>query len=143
MKNLFLIPVMAIGLASCAVVRADIANKAKLELVGKPKEKILACMGAPNNRMAEGQTEVWSYGSGGSTSVSTFQNSSANVNVIGNTAYGNGFSSGSGIAEHRYCNVNVVFNAGVVSAVNYTGNTGGLVSQGEQCAYAVQACQQQ
>ncbi len=118
------------------MVRADIANQAQASLVGMPKEKILACMGAPESKMAEGQTEVWSYGSGGSTVVSG--NSSMSINAYGNTSYGSGFSSGT--AVHRYCKVNVVFNSGSVSAVNYTGNTGGFITRGEQCAYAVQAC---
>jgi hypothetical protein len=32
--------------------------------VGLSKEQVLACMGPPANRMAEGATEVWSYNSG-------------------------------------------------------------------------------
>jgi hypothetical protein len=30
--------------------------------------------------------------------------------------------------------------SGIVSAVNYQRPTGGLLTQGEQCAYAVDAC---
>jgi hypothetical protein len=36
--------------------------------------------------------------------------------------------------------VNVVMTAGRVSSVNYVGDTGGLITQGEQCAFAVQNC---
>jgi hypothetical protein len=32
------------------------------------------------------------------------------------------------------------FAAGAVSAVNYQGPTGGLITAGEQCAYAVEPC---
>jgi hypothetical protein len=31
-------------------------------------------------------------------------------------------------------------NKGQVAAVNYTGPTGGLLTAGEQCAYAIDAC---
>jgi len=31
-------------------------------------------------------------------------------------------------------------NGGIVRSVNYSGNTGGWATQGEQCAYAVQNC---
>jgi hypothetical protein len=31
-------------------------------------------------------------------------------------------------------------NSGRVTAVNYAGPTGGLLTAGEQCAYAVDAC---
>jgi len=34
----------------------------------------------------------------------------------------------------------MVFAGGAVSAVNYQGPTGGLITAGEQCAYAVDAC---
>jgi hypothetical protein len=34
----------------------------------------------------------------------------------------------------------VVMSGGAVSAVNYQGPTGGLITAGEQCAYAVDAC---
>jgi hypothetical protein len=33
-----------------------------------------------------------------------------------------------------------VMNKGQVAAVNYAGPTGGLLTAGEQCAYAVDAC---
>ena len=77
--------------------------------------------GAVPAKKRRGQTEVWSYGSGnGRTTVS----------------YGNG----SAIAVHRFCQVSVVFVSGRVSAVSYSGPTGGLLSQGEQCAFAIQNC---
>lgn len=40
----------------------------------------------------------------------------------------------------RFCNINVVFTDGQVSVVKCTGPTGDLLTQGEQCAYAVDAC---
>jgi hypothetical protein len=47
---------------------------------------------------------------------------------------------GTAVSSNRFCNVNIVFAGGQVSAVNYTGPTGGLLTAGEQCAYAVNAC---
>ena len=54
----------------------------------------------------------------------------------------NGSSTGFGssVSHRRFCVVNIVLHDGAVSAVNYNGPTGGLLSQGEQCAYAVQNC---
>ncbi len=85
-------------------------------------------MGAPSNQMTSGNTTVWSYGSGG-----------------GSTATGVANANGShafalGIARQRYCTVNVVFSNGTVQQVNYSGNTGGLMTRGEECAYAVRNC---
>jgi outer membrane protein assembly factor BamE (lipoprotein component of BamABCDE complex) len=41
--------------------------------------------------------------------------------------------------DHR-CTVNVVLVFGRVSQVNYSGPTGELLSDGDQCAFAVQNC---
>lgn len=103
-------------------------------MVGMSREQVLACMGPPANKAAEGQTEVWSYASGNGYSASN-----------GTTQLGHGLGGGlmadsSSISTQRFCRINVVMNAGNVSAVNYAGPTGGLLTGGEQCAYAVEAC---
>jgi hypothetical protein len=113
----------------CAVQRAETARTAKVEMVGLPKEKVLACMGVPANKMAVGATEVWAYNSGnGQTEGSVFASG------------GNGFASGFGESSQRFCNVSIVMTKDVVSEVNYSGPTGGLLTAGEQCAFAVQNC---
>jgi hypothetical protein len=118
-------------LASCAMQRAQIATDAKTQMVGLSKEQVLACMGPPAAKASEGATEVWSYNSGnGHTAVSTF--------ATGGRGYGSGF----GVAEQRFCTVNVTMNSTRVTSVNYVGPTGGLLTQGEQCAFALQNCVQ-
>jgi hypothetical protein len=47
---------------------------------------------------------------------------------------------GTAVASSRFCNINIVMASGRVTVVNYTGPTGGLLTAGEQCAYAVDAC---
>jgi hypothetical protein len=116
-------------LTACAIQRAETAQKAQAQLIGLPKETILACMGPPANRAAEGSTEVWQYQSGnGRTDAALF--------ASGN----NGFASGFATTSQRFCTVNIVMAGGIVSQVNYSGPTGGLLTQGEQCAFAVQNC---
>jgi hypothetical protein len=119
--------VVAIGaaLAGCAIQRAQIAQEARAQMVGMSKEQVLACMGPPANKAAEGQTEVWSYNSGNGTVIAS-----------GSASYG----SFSGTSSRRFCQINVVMSGPAVSAVNYQGPTGGLITAGEQCAYAVDAC---
>ena len=94
-------------------------------MIGMPKEQVLACMGPPINRASEGKTEVWSYNSGNGTTVG-----SASYGRYGGTAFTSSY----------FCNVNIVMTAGQVSAVNYADPTGTLLTQGEQCAYAVEQC---
>ena len=146
-----------IAVSGCAVERAETAANAKTTMMGMAKGDVLACMGVPSARDADGGTEVWSYASGDGRTVgfSTVTASalgqsftSGNAAVLGNTvAFGsstmgaaNTNSFGFGMARRFYCTVNVVFQAGRVSRVSYTGPTGPLLAPGEQCAYAVQNC---
>ncbi len=125
-KVIALLAAMAV-LGGCGVQRAGVAAKAKTQMVGMTKERVLACMGPPTSRAAEGATEVWSYASGGE-------------------AVGRVISAGPGAAiartRFRSCTVNVLMINGAVSRLSYQGDTGGLLTQGEQCAYVLDACVQ-
>lgn len=118
---------MAIGLAlmGCAVQRALVANEAPNKMIGLSKEQVLACMGPPDKHAEVGETEVWSYNSGNGRTTAF-----VNGNISGATA----------ISTQRSCTVNVVMTQGHVASLNYNGPTGGLITSGEQCAFAVQNC---
>lgn len=154
---------LATGLAvapmsGCSKIeRSETAAKARSAMVGMPKADVLACMGVPNTKMAEGDTEVWRYSSGNgevdafSTAnafTSGMSTSNGRVAFLGNTAMWGSNALGSartsafgfGTKRHRYCIINVVFDDGRVSRVNYSGPTGGLLTGDEQCAFAVQNC---
>ena len=138
---------LAVLVGGCAVQRAVVANDAQSKMVGMTKEQVLGCMGPPAAKAAEGATEVWSYSSGNNKQiVSTFGSSNTNASVSGNRNYVTGqattTSSGFGVARSRYCTVNVTMVDGRVSRLNYIGPTGGLLTAGEQCAFAVQNCTQ-
>ena len=119
------IVVLGAALAGCAIQRAQVAQDARAQMVGLSKEQVLTCMGAPANKAAAGNTEVWGYASGNGMTVA-----SASYDRYGGTA----------VSSSRFCNINIVMASGQVTAVNYTGPTGGLLTAGEQCAYAVDAC---
>jgi hypothetical protein len=71
--------------------------------------------------MTAGGTEVWAYTSGnGQTIGSAFASG------------GSGFASGFGVTEQRFCKVDVVMTNGAVSAMNYSGPSGSLLTQGKQ-----------
>jgi hypothetical protein len=127
----------AVVLAGCAVMRAKEAGEARTQMVGLTKEQVLACMGPPVSRANEGSTEVWSYNSGnGYVAGSTF----STANVTAQRGYITGYGTNFGVTSQRFCTVNVVMNNSRVSQVNYLGPTGGLLTAGEQCAFAVQNC---
>jgi len=126
---LFTLSLAGLLLSSCAgskFQQAEVASEAKNSMIGMSKESVLACMGAPMQHATVGETEVWSYPSGGDTN--NFGNATESTNSLG---YTNVFGSSSSI--HRYCIVSIVMTSGRVSAVNYNGRTGGWASQGEQC----------
>jgi hypothetical protein len=128
MRHLLVLVLLAF--CGCAIQRALEAQDAKEQLVGMSDEKILACMGPPHNRSAVGGTEVWQYGSGDNSTT-----------AVGNAnAWGGGMVTASVSTSSRYCMINIAMANHVVRSVNYSGPTGGLVTEGEQCAFAVKAC---
>jgi hypothetical protein len=141
------VAVIAIGLIlpGCAIQRAQVANEAHDKMIGLSKEQVLACMGPPAQQAAEGSTEVWSYNSGNDRTTaigSTF--ASAQASATGGPHYASGTATGQSTSittsMRRYCTVNIVMTDNRVSQVNYNGPTGGLLTAGEQCAFAVQNC---
>jgi hypothetical protein len=144
MKPYLAIPVvlfLAISCAGCAIQRAAVANDAQEKMLGLSKEQILACMGPPAAKAKEGRTEVWSYNSGnGYVSGSTFGTSTAALSGGPGYATGSVVGSGFGVSERRFCTVNVTMVDGRVGRINYLGPTGGLLTAGEQCAFAVEHC---
>jgi len=92
----------AVLLSGCAIQRAQEAQDARAQMVGMSKEQVLACMGAPVNKAAEGMTEVWAYNSGNGMTVTD-----ASYGRFGGTA----------VSSSRFCNINVVMNKGQVAAV--------------------------
>jgi hypothetical protein len=119
--------------AGCAIQRSLQAQDAKKQLVGMSDEEILACMGPPHVRSSLGNTVVWQYKSGNGYSANS---GIASANLYGNSA----LVTGSAITTRRFCTVNIVMANRAVQSVNYIGPTGGILTEGEQCAFAIRAC---
>ena len=137
--------------SGCAVQRAVVARSAQEKMVGLSREQVLACMGPPASKAAEGATEVWSYNSGNDhvTAVGTGYaqtDGSFSGQRLGNTYSGTGSATTTSLstatASRRFCTVNVVMSEGRVSRLNYAGPTGGILTGGEQCAFVVENCAQ-
>ena|ERR1035437_11017240 len=137
MRRVWLAAMCGLIVSSCAVMRAKEANEAQVTMVGMSKEQILACMGVPATKAVEGATEVWSYNSGNGQTVG-FGSSSASVS--GGRGYASGYGFSSMVTQQRFCTVNVTMLNGRVDRINYVGPTGGLITQGEQCAFAIDNC---
>ena len=132
---------MAVGsLSGCAIANADMANKTRLSMVGMSKETLVSCMGIPSSSGVVGNLEVWKYHSGGGSvsSGSSYGNATANLfgNMVTSYASGSSFSS----TQARYCVINVTMREGRVASVKYSGPSGGLLTKGSECAYAIENC---
>ena len=84
MARMFTAVLLALAVAGCGGITAsNRAKQAQTDLVGYSKERILACMGAPEAEKTVGQTEVWTYSEtvilGSSTTVVTH---SCTANVV-------------------------------------------------------------
>lgn len=93
-------------------------------MVGLTKEQVLSCMGLPQQAAAEGQTEVWSYMSGGETEVHSNSTSSSFIPGIV-SGYESAYESA------RYCIVDIVMTQGRVARVNYRWADRGGAIQGQ------------
>jgi outer membrane protein assembly factor BamE (lipoprotein component of BamABCDE complex) len=130
MRLIFLF-LTAVILGGCSIQRSQLAEQAKSDLVGRSKSDILSCMGPPGNTAALEGVEVWQYISGDGT-----RTSSGAVTVDPST----GLVSTTSSSRGRSCTVNVEFQSDTVKKVTYLGRTGGPLTSGEQCAYAVSEC---
>jgi hypothetical protein len=131
MKYALMLVAITALLSSCASTkfgRADLAERAKVELVGKSKKDILMCAGVPLRSQRADNMEFMTYYSGGDS----------NAYMAGGAGSSAGGSAVS--VKKRYCEVTFVLKDGIVEKVNYAGRTGGLITEGEQCAFVLQNC---
>jgi hypothetical protein len=100
--------------------------------------------GAMSQKAAEGATEVGAYNSGNDrTMVNTFGTSTTNASVSGGPGYASGTASTRRVqagGSRPAANMSVVIADVRVNRVNYSGPRGGILTGGEQCAFAVQNC---
>jgi hypothetical protein len=130
LSKILLISISIISIASlsgCAYNRVKTAHIAKTELIGMSKGELLSCAGVPDKAMSSNGSEYLSYRSGGETSYSA------------NTIYG--YNATTFInSKYKFCDITITLKNDKVQSVKYSGQTGGLLTQGEQCAYVLENC---
>lgn len=143
-KILFLSASLLFLLSGCAMQRAQTAEAAQRQMTGMTSEQVFACMGIPQKKASKGETEIWLYKSGNNrreiskTKGSVSGDSYFESDVL--NALGSSLTLEDEVRESRYCVVQIVLQGERVRAVHYTGPTGGFLTEGEQCAYAVRNC---
>ena len=114
-----------LSLAACEAQRAQLAADAQTVMLGRTKEQVLACMGQPANKTAEGAAEVWSYRSGDGS-------------IEAKQSTGEGWVPGA--RSQSSCTINMTMVGGRVTKMSYVGPTGELVMPNHQCAFALEDC---
>jgi|SaaInlV_200m_DNA_5_1039737.scaffolds.fasta_scaffold09453_1 hypothetical protein len=129
-SRLLLVSVAIISIASlsgCKYNRVKTAQAAKTELIGMSKGELLSCAGVPDKTMSSNGVEFLSYRSGGETSFSANTFYGYNTTTLINSSY-------------KFCDITIALKNDKVQKVSYSGKTGGLLTQGEQCAYVLENC---
>ena len=128
MKRLVMSSVMfALVLGGCAFQRGMEAEKAKTKLIGMTKQSFMQCAGEP-----------WEMRSYGSTETLLYINNKKYRE--GDTIPGKVVYAMKSEIEGQYCEARVTISDGRVSAIRYSGQTGGPLTEGEACAPIIQGC---
>ena len=89
-------------------------------MIGMTKSEVLNCAGIPDRKQELDELEQLVYERSGDSDAS--------------------FVGGIVNVRNRDCKVTVMLSEGKVTKVKYGGNSGGLLTEDEQCAYIVEDC---
>ena len=105
----------------------EVDQIAQQSMIGLAKKTILACMGAPAERVKIGSTEIWTYPFG--------------YLWTEGPAWAIGLNLGAPpFGPSGPCDVKVVMTKARVSQVTYSRPDGGDLPLGQQCIFAVENC---
>ena len=128
MKHLIPMILLALfGASGCDTVDSHEARRAQEELVGMGRADFYACAGLPNRSLPVEGAEYDTYDYQPYTPDNSF---SATLPLIGGIGFG---SSGS-------CHATAIVQDGKLKAVNYSGDTGGIMGHVAECVSIVSHC---
>jgi hypothetical protein len=117
----------AMSLTNCDTIDSHTARQAQEQLVGMSRPEFFACAGLPNRTLPiDGQEyDTWDF------QPFTPDNSfSATLPLIGGIAFGSGGS----------CHATAIFQNNRLMAINYAGDTGGILGHAAECVSIVNHC---
>jgi outer membrane protein assembly factor BamE (lipoprotein component of BamABCDE complex) len=124
-KTIFLLMISS-SLTGCVVDRNIRATNAKSDIVGFSKQEVVGCMGIPHRQASIGGTEIWEYSTG----------NEHNVGFVSD-GWGGGYLTN----KTRNCTATLTFDSsGSVSAMQYSGKTGGLIWGVQKCGELFRGC---
>ncbi|MCP4309342.1 MAG: hypothetical protein GY788_31610 [bacterium] len=124
----WLLVVVPLLLNSCIFERSQDAKKAQTAMIGMSRSQVLSCAGVPRTTITDGNLEYFAYHVGNPNYDEILGIQPTVPQQI------------TGTSQPKNCTVRIVFRDGVVESVGYSGNTGGLFTQGEVCNAVVGRC---
>ena len=112
----------------CDTIDSHNARKAQVELVGMKRADLYACAGLPNRSQQVDGAEYDTYDYQPFTPDNSF---SATLPLIG----------GIGVGSGGTCHATAIFNNDTLTALNYAGDTGGILGHVADCISIVNHCQ--
>ena len=128
MKRLAILSVLAALVTSgCAVQRSMQASDAQSKLIGMTKFDFLKCAGEPWQSRSFGSTESLLY---------------INEEKVrkGDSVPDKVLQAVTKEIKGEYCEARITITDGRVSAIRYSGQTGGALTEGDACAPIIQGC---
>ncbi len=119
---------MALGVTGCDTIDSHNARKAQEDLPGMSKPDFYACAGLPNRTQVLNGLEYDTYDYQPFTPDNSF---SATLPLVG----------GIGIGSGGTCHATAIFKDDTMTALNYAGDTGGILGHVADCISIVNHCQ--
>ena len=119
---------MAWGTTGCDTIDSHNARKAQEDLVGMSRTDFYACAGLPNRTLVLNGAEYDTYDYQPFTPDDSF---SATLPLIGGIGFGAGGT----------CHATAIFRDDTMTALNYAGDTGGILGHVADCISIVNHCQ--
>ncbi|MEA2755428.1 MAG: hypothetical protein QOJ54_1717 [Aliidongia sp.] len=128
MKRLISTVLLAgLGLTGCDTIDSHTARRAQDELVGMRRADFFACAGLPNRSLP---IEYDEYDTFDYQPFTPDNSLNATIPLIGGIALSTGGT----------CHATAIFQNDTLKAINYSGNTGGILGHVAQCASIVSHC---
>jgi hypothetical protein len=121
------LPLLALSAAGCDTVDSHTARQAQTELLGMRKAELYACAGLPDKSQMVDGAEYDTFVFQPYTPDNSF---SATLPLIG----------GIGIGSAGSCKATAIFQEDTLRALNYAGDTGGILGHVAECVSIVSHC---
>ncbi len=115
---------LMLPLGACAIEDSHIARRAQTQLIGMPEVDLEACLGSPDQHSSFGATDILTYYSASSSSLSY------SIPIVG----------GLGVSNGGFCHATFRTDNGRVTHITYSGEKNATLAPSAYCAPILRSC---